>query len=136
LETYANPASPVLDVSADVGRLDSFGRLTSGAAGGLAGPGAGSRAAVPPPAPPDVSGLPISGRSAAALQTSSQDATKTLVDKYRSGTAVGRATGVLPLSVDFPAFGPSVYLVSELTSENQSPTAELNYQQDKKGAAR
>jgi hypothetical protein len=50
--------------------------------------------------------------------------------------ASGRATGVLPLSVNFPAFGPSVYLVAELTSENQSPSAELTYQQGKKGGAR
>jgi len=34
-----------------------------------------------------------------------------------------------------PAFGPSLYLVSELTSENQSPSAEFNYQQDKKAGA-
>jgi hypothetical protein len=144
METYADPASPVLSASADFRRLDSFGRLTSGAAGGIAnsvGLGADDAtvmpAAVPAPPPaPDISGLPASGRSVAALQTFSQDATKTLVDKYRSSTAVGRATGVLPLSVNFPAFGPSVYLVSELTSENQSPTAELNYQQGKKGAAR
>jgi hypothetical protein len=67
----------------------------------------------------------------AAAQVVSPDTTKTLVDKYRSSTAIGRATGVLPLSVNFPAFGPSVYLVSQLTSENQSPIAELNFQQDK-----
>jgi len=84
------------------------------------------------------SGAGVAGIAAATPgpQTVSPDTTKTLVDKYRSSTAVGRATGVLPLSVIFPAFGSSVYLVSQLTSENQSPTAELNYQQDKKGAAR
>ena len=91
--------------------------------------------AIAPP-PPSPSGLPVSGRSVTAAQTVSPGTTKTLVDKYRSSTAVGRATGVLPLAVNFPAFGPSVYLVSELTSENQSPSAELTYQQDKKGAAR
>jgi hypothetical protein len=144
MEAFAAPACPVLSASSDFRRLDSFGRLTPGAAGGsVNGIGLGAAAATvmpgevpPPPPPPDTSGLPTGGRSVAALQTYSQDATKTLVDKYRSSTAVGRATGVLPLSVNFPAFGPSVYLVSELTSENQSPTAELNYQHDKKGAAR
>ena len=58
------------------------------------------------------------------------------MDKYRSSTSVGRATGILPLSVNFPAFGPSLFLISELTSENQSPSADLSYQQDKKGGTR
>jgi len=78
----------------------------------------------------------MSGRSVVNAQTVSPDATKTLVDKYRSSTSIGRATGVLPLSVNFPAFGPSVYLVSELTSENQSPSADFTYQHDKKGGSR
>ena len=45
-------------------------------------------------------------------------------------------TGILPVNVAFPAFGPSIYLVSELTSENQSPVAEFSFQHDKKGGAR
>ena len=65
-----------------------------------------------------------------------QAATNALLDKYRSATYVGRATGVLPIHVSFPTFGPSVYLVSELTSENQAPSTDLNYQQDKKGGTR
>jgi len=58
-----------------------------------------------------LSGLPINGRDFSG-KTVSPDQTKTLVDKYRSSISVGRATGVLPLSVKFPAFGPSVFLVS------------------------
>jgi len=137
-ETFSEPFSPVLSASG------------AGAAGGSVGGGSGngvdigssalvvnapSPEMVAPP-PPSVSALPINGRDMAAQQTVSPDTTKSLVDKYHSSTAVGRATGVLPLSVNFPAFGPSVYLVSQLTSEKQSPTAELNFQQDKKGAAR
>ena len=80
--------------------------------------------------------LPANGRDFVALSPQAQDATKTLVDQYRSNTSVGRATGVLPLSVNFPAFGPSLFLISELTSENQSPGADLSYQQDKKGGSR
>lgn len=145
-ESYADPFSAVLGVSGEFGRLEHLGKLAPGAAPGLAGIGSGNgigpgassgvdaslRVAAPGPA--DSSDVPSSGRQ--APQTVSPDTTKTLVDKYRSSTALGRATGVLPLSVNFPAFGPSVYLVSELTSENQSPSAELTYQQDKKRGAR
>ena len=149
-EAYADPFSPVLGVAADT-RLDQgLMRLAPGATGGIGGgvaaghgsrtgegSGAGESTIAAAPAPPvDSAGLPISGRNVPLPQTVSPDTTKKLVDKYRSSTAVGRATGVLPLSVNFPAFGPSVFLVSELTSENQSPSAELNYQQDKKGGAR
>jgi hypothetical protein len=147
-EAYADPFSPVLNVAADT-RLDKgFMRLVPGAAGGGGvaagqgsgageGSGAGGSTIVAAPGPPgDSPGLAISGRNVLVPQTVSPDTTKTLVDKYRSSTAVGRAAGVLPVSVNFPAFGPSVYLVSELTSENQSPSAELSYQQDKKGGAR
>lgn len=144
-ETYADPISAVLGASAEIRRLD---HLALGAAGGgvasgafQAGAGIGDAAVIPtPPAAPakpePVASLPLNGRNMYALQTISPDTTKSLVDKYRSSSSVGRATGVLPLSVDFPAFGPSFYLVSELTSENQAPVADLNYQHDKKGASR
>jgi len=151
-ETYADPFSSVLGPSGESGGLERYDKLAPGAGPGLAGSvmsgsgagigageggGAGASLVVAAPGPPaDHSDLFSSGRQAPPPQTVSPDTTKTLVDKYRSSTAVGRATGVLPLSVNFPAFGPSVYLVSELTSENQSPSAELTYQQDKKGAAR
>jgi hypothetical protein len=88
------------------------------------------------PPPPGVANLPVNGRSFMAIAPISQDTTRALVDKYHSSTAVGRATGILPLSVNFPAFGPSVFLVSELTSENQSPAVDFTYQPDKKGASR
>ena len=48
----------------------------------------------------------------------------------------GKVTGILPVNVSFPAFGPSMFLVSELTSENQFPAAEFNFQRDKKGGVR
>ncbi|HXJ86839.1 MAG TPA: hypothetical protein VMS18_08500 [Candidatus Binatia bacterium] len=65
-----------------------------------------------------------------------KDATQALLDSFRSKSLGGRVTGILPVNVDFPAFGPSIYLVSELTSENQSPSAAFNFQRDKKGGAR
>lgn len=65
-----------------------------------------------------------------------KDATKTLLDNFRAKSSSGKVTGILPVSVSFPAFGPSIYLVSELTSENQFPAAEFSIQRDKKGGAR
>jgi hypothetical protein len=64
-----------------------------------------------------------------------EDARK-LVDKFRSTEHGSRASGILPVRVNFPAFGASLFLVSELTSENQSPSAEFNYQQDKKAGSK
>ena len=112
-----------------------------GTGGGVlhAGVGTSPEAVAPNAGPPPLSGLaglPVDGRNYSEAQTITPDATKTLVDKYRSSTSIGRATGVLPLSVNFPAFGPSLFLISELTSENQSPSTDFSYQQDKKGGAR
>jgi hypothetical protein len=44
----------------------------------------------------------------------------------------GKSARVLPIRVSFPAFGTALFLVSELTGENQSPAIELSYQRDKK----
>lgn len=38
----------------------------------------------------------------------------------------------LPLRVVFPHFGPSIFLVSELTGENQTPAVELDFQRERK----
>ena len=65
-----------------------------------------------------------------------RDATQALLDTFRAKSLGGRVTGVLPVNVEFPAFGPSIYLVSELTSENQFPAAEFSFQRDKKAGAR
>jgi hypothetical protein len=61
---------------------------------------------------------------------------KTLVDKFHASDGASRAAGILPVRVDFPAYGPSLYLVSELTGENHSPSAEFSYQQDKKAGGK
>ena len=37
-----------------------------------------------------------------------------------------------PLRVVFPHFGPSIFLVSELTGENQTPAVEFDFQRDRK----
>jgi hypothetical protein len=65
-----------------------------------------------------------------------RDATQTLLDTFRAKSSAGKVTGILPVNVTFPAFGPSIYLVSELTSENQFPAAEFSIQREKRGGAR
>ena len=78
--------------------------------------------------------------SAGARDDEKTDAAKqsaqTLVDKFHADERGSRASGILPLRVNLPAFGPSIYLVSQLTSENQSPSAEFTYQQDKKAGGK
>ena len=65
-----------------------------------------------------------------------QIATETLLDKFRTDSLAGKRAGILPIYVSFPAFGPSLYLVSELTGENQSPSTDLDYQHEKKAGGR
>lgn len=60
------------------------------------------------------------------------DSVQTLVDDFRAKNSGGTTARVLPAAVAFPAFGESVFLVSELTAENKLPVVELNYQRDKK----
>jgi hypothetical protein len=66
----------------------------------------------------------------------SQLATQTLLDKFRADSLTGKRAGILPIHVSFPAFGPSLYLVSELTGENQAPSAGLTYQHEKKAGGK
>ena len=99
--------------------------LGTGAGGGF---GAGKLSATMSPsagAPqPDVDGKDESKRS--------QAATEAMLDKFRADSGAGKRAGILPIHVSFPAFGPSLYLVSELTGENQALSASLAYQHEKK----
>jgi hypothetical protein len=65
-----------------------------------------------------------------------REAAQKLVEKFHASERGSRTSGILPVRVNFPAFGPSLFLVSELTSENQSPFAEFTYQQDKKAGGK
>jgi hypothetical protein len=65
-----------------------------------------------------------------------KDATQALLDSFKAKSSSGKVTGILPIDVAFPAFGPSIFLVSELTSENQFPAAAFNFQRDKKAGVR
>jgi hypothetical protein len=61
---------------------------------------------------------------------------RALVDKFFAKSQGSRAKGILPIKVSFPAFGPSLFLVAELTSASQVPSSSLSYQREKKGSAR
>jgi hypothetical protein len=65
-----------------------------------------------------------------------RDKKQDLVDKFRAKSQGGRTSGILPVRVSFPAYGPSVYMVSELTSPSQAPQANFSYQRDKKAGSR
>lgn len=57
---------------------------------------------------------------------------KQLVDRLQGPKRGSKPARNLPLRVAFPHFGPSIFLKSELTSENQTPVAELDFQRDRK----
>jgi hypothetical protein len=65
-----------------------------------------------------------------------QAANQAALDKFREKSKAGKVAGILPIRVAFPEIGPSLFLVSELTAENQVPNADVNYQHDKKGGAK
>jgi len=47
-----------------------------------------------------------------------------------------QAAAPLPVRVTFPAVGPSLYLVSQLTGESKAPVVNLAYQKEKKGGVK
>ncbi len=100
-----------------------------------------------PPPPPTSIGGPVQyhgeakqfdrmGQFEQLKNKKDEDATQALLDKYRAKSAGGKVTGILPVGISFPTFGPSTFLVSELTAENQAPVADFTYQKDKKRGSR
>jgi hypothetical protein len=61
-----------------------------------------------------------------------QTETKQLVAKVRDDKRGSRPARNLPLRVVFPHFGPSIFLISELTAENQTPAVEFDFQREKR----
>ena len=92
------------------------------------------------------SGIAVNGRSYDQLQSfqtlkgtpqgQPQSTTQTLVDNYKNKSLGGRGAKVLPIRPTFPAFGPSLFFVSQLTAENHAPVLELSYQRGKKEGSR
>jgi hypothetical protein len=50
---------------------------------------------------------------------------KDLVDRFKSDSNGRTVAGTLPVHVDFPTFGPSMFLASELTAETRAPALDL-----------
>ncbi|HKT88879.1 MAG TPA: hypothetical protein VJQ59_10610 [Candidatus Sulfotelmatobacter sp.] len=97
----------------------------------------GTPAAAPAAAPKEFDRLQNYAQLQSMKDKDAKDAeTRNLLNSYHAKSTAGKVTGILPVSVPFPAFGPSIFLVSELTSENQFPSAELSFQHEKKGGVR
>jgi hypothetical protein len=65
-----------------------------------------------------------------------QAATQALVDRYRARNDAHKPAATLPAALEFPAVGPSLFLISELTGENQVGSMELSYQRESKGGVK
>jgi len=127
LQEYANPMSTVLQpivISAE------FGNGAGGPVSRVTGAGSAT------PADKQFDRLEQFGKLQDADIKEKKDATQALLDSFRAKSSAGKVTGILPINVSFPAFGPSIYLVSELTGEGQSPAAEFSFARDKKGGVR
>src|SRR5947208_2024082 len=115
-EPYEHPLSSALNAPTSSG----------GIAGGIFATGS------PGPATPLSD---IDGKDETKLKRS-QVATEALLDKFKADSLTGKRAGILPIRVSFPTFGPTIYLVSELTGENQVPSAGLSYQHEKKAGGK
>jgi hypothetical protein len=122
VENYSNPISTVLTAGVAEPAVDSVVATSADriSAAGSAAPG------------PATNG----NRATYQLRAEAKQSAQTLVDKFHADERGSRATGILPVRINFPAFGSSLYLVSQLTSENQVPSAEFSYQQDKKAGGK
>jgi len=72
------------------------------------------------------------GAQTLAQEDEKSESAKQLVSRLHDARRAASPARNLPLRVAFPHFGPSVFLVSELTSENQTPVLEFDFQRDKK----
>jgi hypothetical protein len=77
-----------------------------------------------------------SGQAEQLQQDAQQGTPNQLVTRYHESTRTSRPARNLPLRVTFPHFGPSVFMLSELTSENQTPVVEIDFQRGKKRGER
>ena len=115
---YENPVSAALALpTASTG-------FSAGVAGGIA-----------PPPKPAAGPLDSDVKDESKLKRP-QSETEALLDKFKADSLAGKRAGILPIRVDFPAFGPSLFLVSELTRENQAPSAVLSFQRGKKAGGK
>jgi len=119
-ENYAGPISPVLTAKVEEPAVDTV----------ASAPAASRLKALESPA------VTMEGNAREQKNETAKQSAQTLVDKFHASERGSRASGILPVRVNLPAFGPSLYLVSQLTSENQSASVEFSYQQDKKAGGK
>jgi hypothetical protein len=131
VDSFQPPVSAALNppLPATPSAIDINGRNINSLA--LVSPGVSDSIPAPPPPQPTFTDT---GKDEARSRLSAQ--TEALVDKYRADALAGKRAGILPIHVSFPAVGPSLYLVSELTAENHAPSADLNFQHDKKAGGK
>jgi hypothetical protein len=77
-------------------------------------------------------GVQIQAQSLTATPANAGDSTQQLVSHLQQSGRGSRPPRNLPIRVGFPHFGPSIYFVSELTSENQTPLVEIDFQRTRK----
>jgi hypothetical protein len=127
-EPYEDPSSPAL-TSALVRSGRNFAVLSGApATAPQAGPELKDEVHFP--------GVGLTAEEANRLRTPQSAANQAALDKFREKSKAGKVSGILPIRVSFPEVGPSLFLVSELTAENQVPNAELSYQREKKGGVK
>ncbi len=68
--------------------------------------------------------------------SAAQAALQSLASSYRAHSEGRKTAAALPAGIAFPVVGPSVFLVSELTGEGQSPSIDLSYQKEKNGGVK
>lgn len=83
-----------------------------------------------PPVSPALRGQAAANAAPPVLTPSPAQA---LVDRYRARRDARRPAQRVGLQIGFPDVGPSMFLVSELTAENQAPAVGVSYQRDRKG---
>ena len=108
VEPYAEPLNGALRAAGGglgAGRGDAMGR-------GIGGGVAGSPSAAP-----------------AAARVADQEM-KDLVGQYQRENRSGAIAGLLPLELQFPAFGPSIFAASELTPESKAPEARFTFKRE------
>ena len=132
IEEYEAPNSAALNDSlSPFNRLQSFGKIAGSA---LPADGRDSGLLTLTTPGPYTDSLSKAGEKDDSKQA--QAANRAALDKFREKSKAGKVSGILPIRVSFPEVGPSLFLVSELTAENQVPNAELNYQREKKGGVK
>jgi hypothetical protein len=139
LLVYHPPLFKVTPQTGESFREEPYAEPTSAALNPppIAAPISAVRVSAPAPQPPPMAAsAEVSALTAESRVITDQVPTQTLVDNFRMTFQGGKAAGILPIKVDFAALGPSLYLVSELTGENQSPSTDLNYQREKKAGGR